>query len=82
MFKRIPYPLALKLVRMYSTKELLNKRLEEYSKTILNAAISKAKTFNRSDILEKRNGKKNERVVLALTFNPKLSSVTKIIKKY
>jgi hypothetical protein len=44
---------------------------------IINAAIAKAKTLNRSDILERRQSKKNERVVLALTFNPKLPCVSK-----
>ena len=91
IFKSIPYSLALRLVRICSTKELLNKRLEElkimllsrnYNKNVINAALSKAKTLDRSEILKRRQHRKNERVVLALTFNPKLPSVSKIIKKH
>jgi peptide-methionine (R)-S-oxide reductase len=91
IFKSIPYSLALRLVRICSTKELLNKRLDEfkimllsinYNKNIINTAISKAKTIDRSEILKRRQHTKNDRVVMAITFNPKLPSVSKIIKKH
>jgi hypothetical protein len=89
IFKSIPYSLALRLVRICSTKELLNKRLEElktlsrkYSKNIINSAFTKIKTLDRNKLLERRQNKTNNRVVLAITFNPKLPSVSQIIKKH
>jgi hypothetical protein len=54
----------------------------KYNKNIVNSAIFKGKILNRSDILDRRYSKKNDRVFLALTFNPELPSVTKIIKKF
>jgi hypothetical protein len=53
----------------------------KYNKNIINEALHKAKTLNRSDIIKKRQKRQNDRVVLALTFNPKLPSVSKKIKK-
>jgi peptide-methionine (R)-S-oxide reductase len=91
IFKSIPYSLALRLVRICSTRELLDKRLNElktmlitrkYNKNIINNAIEKAKKLDRSEILQKRTKKVNDRVILAITFNPKLPSVSKIIKKH
>jgi hypothetical protein len=54
----------------------------KYNKNTINTAISKVKILERSKLLERRQNKKNVRVVLALTFNPKLPSVSKIIKKH
>jgi hypothetical protein len=91
IFKSIPYSSALRLVRICSTKDLLNKRLEElkvmllsrkYNKNIVNEALKKAKTINKSEILKKRQKRQNDRVVLALTFNLKLPSVSNIVKKH
>jgi hypothetical protein len=53
-----------------------------YNKNIINTAISKVKTLERSKLHERMQNKKNSRVVLALTFNPKFPSISKIIKKH
>ena len=53
----------------------------KYNKNIINNAIEKAKKLDRDEILQKRTKKENDRVILAITFNPKLPSVSKIIKK-
>jgi peptide-methionine (R)-S-oxide reductase len=63
IFKSIPYSLALRLVRICSTQELLDKRENElktmlftrkYNKNIINSAIEKAKKLDRNEILQKR----------------------------
>jgi hypothetical protein len=90
-FKSIPYSLAIRLVRICSTKQILQQRLGElktmllsrkYNKNVVNAAIEKAWSLDRNQMLKKREKKQNDRVVLALTFNPKLPSVSKIINKH
>jgi hypothetical protein len=44
--------------------------------------LEKAKKLDRKEILKKRVKKENDRVILAITYNPKLPSVSKIIKKH
>jgi hypothetical protein len=44
-------------------------------------AIHKALQLNRAETLKKVTRKPNERVILALTYNPKLPSVSSIVKK-
>jgi hypothetical protein len=66
IFKNVPYSLALRLVRICSKKELLEKRMNElenmllsrkYNKNIVKAAIQKAKEIPRIEALKrcKRN---------------------------
>jgi hypothetical protein len=54
----------------------------KYNKNIINTAFTKIKTLDRTKVLERRQNKTNNRVVLAITFNPKLPSVSKITKKH
>ena len=54
----------------------------KYNKNLINEAIKKAQTLDRSEILKKRHKKQNDRVVLAVTFNPKLPSLSNIVKKH
>jgi hypothetical protein len=91
IFKNIPFSLALRLVRICSEKEDLKKRLDElkimllsrkYNKGIINTAIKKALELDRTEALKKVSKKPNERVICALTFNPKLPSVSNIIHKH
>ena len=91
IFKSIPYSLALRLVRICSTKQILKQRLEElktmllsrkYNKIVVNVALDKAWSMDRKTTLLRRERKQNERVVLALTYNPRLPSVSNIIKKH
>ena len=90
-FQNVPYSLALRLVRICSDKSDLEKRLVElkdmlksrnYNTNIVNAAISKAKNLERKEVLKKVVKQKNERPVLAITYHPKLPSVSAIIKKH
>jgi hypothetical protein len=91
IFTNVPYSLALRLVRICSSKETLDKRLiklekmlisKKYNKNVLKAAIVKAKTVPRVEALKKVTRTKNERPVLDITCNPKLPSVSKIIQKH
>ena len=54
----------------------------KYNKNVIKAAIIKAKSVPREDTLKKVMKTKNERPVLAITYNPRLPSVSKIIKKH
>jgi hypothetical protein len=90
-FKSIPYSLALRLVRICSDKTDLNKRFEEletmllsrhYNKNIIKNAIEKVSKLNRTEVLQKVNKPKTDRVVLAITYHPKLPSISNIIKKH
>ena len=91
IFKNIPFSLALRLVRIVSERETLIQRMVElklmllsrkYNKNIVNAAINKALQLDRKETLKKVTRKPNERVVLAVTYNPKLPSVSSIVKKH
>jgi uncharacterized protein YdeI (YjbR/CyaY-like superfamily) len=85
------YSLALRLVRICSDKSDLEKRLSElremllsrkYNANIVNEAIKKASNLDRKEIVKKVTKNKNERVVLAVTYYPKLPSLTNGIKKH
>jgi hypothetical protein len=91
IFTNVPYSLALRILRICSTKEALNKRLTELrqmlismnnNKKVVENAISKVQNLDRANVLTKVDRKTNKRVVLALTYSPKLPSVPKIIKKH
>jgi hypothetical protein len=84
IFTNVLYSLALRIVRICSSKETLDKRLSElevmltsrkYNKNVIKAAIVKAKSVPRKEALKKVMKTKNERPVLAITYNPKLPSV-------
>jgi hypothetical protein len=76
-----PLPLPIRVGEIFLCPFLINSPTRFARRgNIINAAISKAKTFNRSDILERRHSKKNDRVVLALKFNSKLPSVPTSLK--
>jgi hypothetical protein len=91
IFKNVPYSLALRILRICSTKATLEKRLKElgnmllsrnYNKNVIKNAISRVESMDRSVSLNKVTKNKNERIVLALTYNPKLPSVPQILKKH
>ena len=91
IFKSVPYSLALWLVRICSDREDLKKRLFElkemllsrgYSKNIVKETTLKALTLDRAEILKKVTKTKKDRVVLAVTYHPKLPSVSSIISKH
>jgi hypothetical protein len=87
----IPYSLALRLVKICSTKTALDKRLAELKDMLLSCgyrrrsiahSIQKAKRMTRSQALERVEKKPMERVVFALTLSPHLPSVSHIINKH
>jgi hypothetical protein len=87
----VPYSLALRLLRICSDKDDLSKRLTElkemlisrrYNKNIIQDSIEKVTKLDRLEILKKTNRPKTDRVVLAITYHPKLPSVSNIIKKH
>jgi peptide-methionine (R)-S-oxide reductase len=91
IFKSVPYSLGLRLVRICSDREDLKKRLFEleemllsrgYSKNIVKETTLKALTLDRAEILKKVTKTKKDRVVLAVTYHPKLPSVSSIISKH
>jgi hypothetical protein len=91
IFNNIPYSQALRILRICSNREALDKRLTElsvmllsrnYNKNVVKNAISKVRELDRSTALEKVTRPPNKRTVLALTYNPKLPSVPTIIKKH
>ena len=90
-FKNIPYSLALRLVRIVSDKKILTERFQElsdmllsrqYNKNIVKAAIEKASKLNRLEVLKKVEKIKSDRTVFAITYNPMLPSITKIVSKH
>ena len=54
----------------------------KYNKNVVKAAIKKALEKNRQEALKKVDKKKEERVVFALTYHPKLPSISKIMKTH
>ena len=90
-FKSIPYSLALRLVRIVSDKNQLKVRLGElktmllsrnYNKNVINSAIDRASLITREQALLKVVKAKCDRVTFAVTFNPKLPSISHIIGKH
>ena len=89
--RNIPYSLAYRLVRICSTTEKLDQRLNElkemlvsrdYRPKSVDAALAKARAIPRSVALEKVVKKKNERPVFVITYDPRLPSVSNIFKKH
>ena len=54
----------------------------KYNKGVINAAIKRALEVDRREALIKVTKKPNDRVICALTFNPKLPSVSHILQKH
>ena len=90
-FKNIPYSLALRLVRIVSEKSTLTNRFQElrtmlisrdYNINIVNAAIERASKLDRNEVLKKVIKLKTDRAVFAITYNPRLPSITKTVTKH
>ena len=91
IFTNIPFSLALRLVRICSTTDLLKKRFSEltdmlisrcYNKNVVLAAIQKAGGVNRSDALKKVVKVKSDRVILAVRYHPCLTSISTTVKTH
>ena len=90
--KNIPYSLALRIVRICSdtkTRDLWLQELKdlllsrEYKTGIVNAALDEARRIPRQEAL-KKNQKPNQqkRPVFAVQFDPRLPSITNIVRKH
>ena len=65
--------------RLGELKEMLKSR--NYNTNIINAAVTKAKNLERKEVLKRVIKRKNDQTVLAVTYHPKLPSISAIIKK-
>jgi hypothetical protein len=76
IFANVPFSLALRILRICSTKAALDERLTEvsrmllsrnYNKNVVKNALSKVRDMDRTIALEKVKKAPNKRIVLALT---------------
>jgi hypothetical protein len=84
--RSLPFSLALRLVRICSEKENLDKRLVElkglllergYKQKVIESAFDRARSIPREAALRKVNKKKStDRPVFAVTYDPRLPSIT------
>ena len=90
-FNNIPYSLALRLVRICSSTEALNKRFNElesmllsrnYNRNVVRSAIERASKLDRLEVLKRVIKTESKRVIMVLRYNPKLISVSTVIKKH
>ena len=90
--KNIPFSLALRIIRICSDPEQRDKRLSElsemllsrdYPNSLINSSINQARQIPREEALKKviRN-KQTKRPIFVVTFDPRLPSITKILKKH
>ena len=91
-FKSIPYSLALRVIRICSNPNQRDKRLRElseklqyreYSEHNINSAIQRALKVPRKIALQEVNKQKNtSRPVFAVTYDPRLPDIQKIVGKH
>ena len=90
--KNIPYSLALRIVRICSKTSSRDQRLSElkqmlldrnYKASIVDAAINKAKAVPRNEALKRVfKPKTRKRTVFVVRHDPRLPSVTNVMKKH
>ena len=68
------------MVRFNELREMLISR--GYNKNIIKAAINKASKIVRKEALKRVEKVKTERSVFAITYNPMLPSVTRVVGKH
>ena len=87
----IPYSLCLRLVRICSEPDALSQRCKElrqmllqrnYSRRIIDHAISKATSIPRTTALKKVEKQSEERVTFVVTYSPHFPSISNIIGKH
>ena len=88
----IPFSLALRIVRICTHKEDREKRFSElksllisrdYKPRSVDAAIDRARKIPREQALKKVEKSKNsKRPVLVISFDPRLPSITGIVKRH
>ena len=90
--ENIPYSLAYRIIRICSTSELRDQRLQElrefllqrnYSGSLVDNALDRAKLINRNHALQRKDKKKDQlRVVFALEYDPRLPSISSILQRH
>ena len=88
--ENIPYSLAYRIVRICSTQELRDRRLQELGEflhqrgyPLIQQTIMRAKQIDRREALERKTKREeNTRVVFALQYDPRLPSISSIIKRH
>ena len=87
----IPYSLAPRIVRICTNSETRDIRLQElkdlllarnYKAGVINDAILKATNIPREEALKKVRKKENERPVFVIQYDPRLPSISGIVKKH
>ena len=92
IFKNIPYSLAHRIVRICSRPDDCQKRLVElkdlllergYSRNVVDAAIVRAQTLERSEALKKVVRVRNDvkRTKFVIQYDPRLPNLSKILKE-
>ena len=92
MITYIPYSLALRIVRICSESDTRDKRLNElrdllceknYSLSVINSAILRAKKISRSQALcNVAPSKSNVRPLYVITYDPRLPNIQSIVNKH
>ena len=87
-----PYSLAYRIVRICSTQELRDRRLQElgeflhqrgYCRPLIQQTIMRAKQIDRREALERTTKREeNTIVVFTLQYDPRLQSISSIIKRH
>ena len=90
--ENIPFSLALRIIRICSNPKERDIRLSElkemlisrdYKKNLINSAIEKALKIPRSEAIKKViRDSKGDRVVFSIRYDPRLPSITKIVRKH
>lgn len=89
--RNIPYSLGYRLKRICSNKEDFDKRKLElslnlrsrgYTEDILQEAFKRLEKVTREEALKKVIRNKEQKLVFAVTFDPRLPSISKILKKH
>ena len=88
----IPYSLALRIVRICTNPDNRDIRLKElkelllsrdYKASVVNTAIERARSVSREDALKKtEKTTNNQRPVFVIQYDPRLPSITSIVKKH
>ena len=90
--ENIPFSLALRIVRICSHSEARERRFSELKSLLLerdyrpgcvDAAIKKARNITRTEALKRVvRSKTTHRSVFAITYDPRLPSISKIVQKH
>ena len=89
--KSIPFSQALRIKRICSTAGKTKQRLGQlknrlkkrgYKQQVINGSFKKADQFNRNELLQYREKRKNNRVPFVITYHPSLRNLPGIIREH